>query len=124
MENEIQVGEKKKMDDAKIDSFIIANAKCLPAEKIALIRDKMKGLDDSRFVVVSSVEMKNPVMMLLISIFLGGFGIDRFLLGKIGSGIAKLLLGWFTFGVWWLVDVILVTKMTKEYNYNNLCQVL
>ena len=44
---------------------------------------------------------------LLISLFLGGLGIDRFYLGYTGLGIAKLLtLG--GCGVWALIDFILI----------------
>jgi TM2 domain-containing membrane protein YozV len=50
---------------------------------------------------------KSWLATLLLSIFLGEFGIDRFYLGKIGTGILKLItLG--GFGVWWLIDLILV----------------
>lgn len=50
---------------------------------------------------------RDYVTMLLISFFLGGIGIDRFMLGQTGLGIAKLLtLG--GCGVWSLIDFILI----------------
>jgi TM2 domain-containing membrane protein YozV len=50
---------------------------------------------------------RDYVTILLISFFLGGLGIDRFMLGQTGLGIGKLL----TFGgcgVWALIDFILI----------------
>ena len=50
---------------------------------------------------------KDWTTTLLLSIFLGGLGVDRFYVGKTGTGIAKLLtLG--GCGVWWVVDIILI----------------
>jgi len=44
---------------------------------------------------------------LLLSIFLGLFGADRFYIGRTRSAIVKLVtLG--CFGVWWLSDLILI----------------
>ena len=44
---------------------------------------------------------------LLLSIFLGMFGADRFYIGRTRSGIAKLVtLG--CLGIWWLTDLILI----------------
>jgi len=50
---------------------------------------------------------KKWIVALLLSIFLGGLGIDRFYLGYIGTGILKLITGG-GFGIWWLIDLILI----------------
>lgn len=50
---------------------------------------------------------KSWLATLLLSIFLGELGIDRFYLGKIGTGILKLIT-FGGFGIWWLIDLILV----------------
>ena len=50
---------------------------------------------------------KSWTMALILSIFLGELGIDRFYLGHVGLGILKLI----TFGgcgIWWLIDLILI----------------
>ena len=49
--------------------------------------------------------MKNKIVALLLSIFLGGWGIDRFYLGYIGMGILKLLTGG-VFGILWIIDIV------------------
>jgi TM2 domain-containing membrane protein YozV len=50
---------------------------------------------------------KNWIAALLLSILVGSLGIDRFYMGYVGLGILKLItLG--GFGIWWLIDLILV----------------
>jgi len=49
----------------------------------------------------------NWLTLLLLSIFLGSLGVDRFYVGKIGTGILKLVtVG--GFGIWWLIDLIMI----------------
>lgn len=57
----------------------------------------------------------NWVLCLVMSIFFGWVGVDRYLMHKVSTGILKLV----TFGglgIWWLVDIILIAT---KYEYKN-----
>lgn len=111
------------MDANKIDMFFVANGKKLPLEKSVIIREKMQQADDSRYSTISSVELKDPTTMLIISILVGGLGVDRFMLGNVGMGILKLLTAGLC-GILWLIDVCTISKKVKENNYNELMKIL
>lgn len=57
---------------------------------------------------LAGVSPKSRTVASLLSFFLGGFGVDRFYMGNIGMGVAKLLLGWLTAGIWPLIDFIVI----------------
>lgn len=59
----------------------------------------------------------NWILTLLMSIFFGTLGVDRFILGHIGLGILKLITAG-GFGIWWLIDVILIASRYPFKNIN------
>lgn len=66
------------------------------------------------------LKRKEFIVVVLLSIFLGMFGIDRFYLGKVGTGILKLVT-FGGFGVWYLIDLLLLfTGNTRDNKGNEL----
>ena len=115
--------EQPYVDKQKVDMFMMANLKYFPTEKIMFLKEKLYHMDESRFAMVSCIELKDPTTLLLISLFLGSLGVDRFMLKETGMGVLKLLtLG--CCGVLTIIDWFSVQKKVKELNFNNLMLML
>lgn len=111
------------MDVQKVDFFMVQNKGKFSTHEAMLIREKLLTLDDSKLALISMVELKDPTTMLIISIFLGSFGVDRFLLDDVGMGVLKLLTGGLC-GILTIIDWIQIMDKTKHKNYEELSQVL
>ena len=99
------------------DSFLSANTANFPSEQLPSLRQRLSQLDDSQAnQVIAAANVKSPTTALILSIFLGTLGVDRFYIGHIGLGVAKLLLAWLTFGIRTIVDWFLIINATKKAN--------
>lgn len=109
-----------------VQNFIVFNKKYLPLAAMEEIRAKLLSLDKEQFKRVEWIEFKDPTTMIIISIVIGEFGVDRFLLGDISMGALKLILT-LCCGIgliWWLIDIFNIQEMTRDYNYQQLSDVL
>ena len=111
------------MDVQKVDLFMMQNRDRFKVHDAMVIREKLLTLDDSKQQAIFMVELKDPTMMLIISIFLGYLGIDRFMLGGVPMGILKLLTCGLC-GILAIIDWIQIMDRTKEKNFQELCLVL
>ena len=107
------------MDQQKVEMFIITNQRFLPSEKIMYLKERLLALDENRAQILPLIEMKDPNTILLMSIFLGYMGIDRFMIGDIGMGVLKLLTGGLC-GILTIIDWFTISNKTKEINFENL----
>jgi TM2 domain-containing membrane protein YozV len=103
------------MEAQKVDMYIMSNAKFFESHQINGIRERLLAIDDSKWGMLSSIELKDPSTSLIISILAGSLGIDRFMIGDTGLGIGKLLTCG-GIGIWTIIDWFLIKGATKEKN--------
>ena len=80
-------------------------------------------MDDSKWGMLQSVDLKDPTTIIIVSILAGGLGIDRFMIGDTGLGVAKLLTCGGA-GIWALVDLFLIMDATRDKNMEKVQQFL
>ena len=111
------------MDAQKVDMFIMTNAKYFESHQLNAIRERLVSLDDSKWVMLSTLQFKEPTTSLIVSILGGQLGIDRFMIGDTGLGIGKLLTCG-GLGIWAIIDWFLIMGATREKNMEKLQQTL
>jgi TM2 domain-containing membrane protein YozV len=107
------------MDAQKVDMFLMSNGKFFESHQMHAIRDRLMTIDDSKWVMLSTIQLKDPTTSLIVSILAGCFGIDRFMIGDTGIGVGKLLTCG-GFGIWTIVDWFLIQKATREKNFQKI----
>jgi len=106
-----------------LNMWLMTNGKNFPPERIPYIQERLAHVPESHIQAVYALQMKDPTIILILSVFLGSFGVDRFMLGDIGLGVGKLLTGGGC-GIWWFVDLFLVMRRAREVNFEELMRML
>jgi hypothetical protein len=107
------------MDVQKVDMFIMANGKYFESHQIMQIRERLLAADDSKWVAIQSLSLKDPQTSLILSILGGQLGIDRFVIGDTGLGVGKLLTCG-GLGIWAIVDWFMIQGATREKNFEKI----
>ena len=111
----VPVANHDSQRENKVRCWLSANASRLPENQIHVIKERLMAMSDYEFEAVTYVNLTDPTLMLIISIFFGALGVDRFVLGDIGLGVGKLL----TCGgiyIWWIIDLFYIMDATRQKN--------
>lgn len=112
------------MTEDRITQCLMFVKDYIAEDKMMFVRDKLKDADDNVLDNLMLRKFHDPTHILLFSLLLGGFGVDRFVIGDTGIGVAKLLLSWATCGIWSLIDIFVCNKRAKELNFSSLMLLL
>lgn len=108
--------EAKKMESSKVNALMTKFEGKIPEDQKVILKNKLMKAEDETYDVLDAMSLKNKTTTLLLAIFLGGLGVDRFYIGDVGKGIAKLLLGWLTLGLWPFIDIFVSYRKAKAKN--------
>lgn len=107
------------MDSQRVDAFIMSNNKFFHDYQLMAIREQLANADDSKWGVLQTLQFKDPTISLIISLIGGSLGIDRFFIGNMGLGLAKLITCG-GLGIWTIVDWFLIMGATRDVNMQKL----
>ena len=110
------------MDRNRVDTYILNNREFFAYEDIPLIRMHLEGVDESKWLLLSTIRLKDPQVALMLSIFGGPIGFDRFYIGDYVLGVLKTI----TCGgllIWAIIDLFLIRTSTHNYNMRQLMQI-
>ena len=97
-------------------AWLAANSNKFNASDLVFIRQKLEKMSADNVAVLSSVELKDPIIGLILCLFLGCLGVHRFWLKQIGMGVLELLTGGLC-GLLTLIDLFTIMGETRKCNF-------
>ncbi len=119
-----QEGKKAGLTNQQVEQLMAVYGERVPISCLGSFREMLQSTTMSYGEVqVVLMQMKDPMISLVLSILVGYLGVDRFYVGDIGLGVIKLITCG-GFYIWWLVDMFMIMGKTRMKNYEQLTQVL
>lgn len=108
--------DSRKAAEKRAYSFLMSKSEYLPESEIPRLRQRLSELSKEQMLEVECISFREPLMLILLSIFLGTLAVDRFVLGHVGLGILKLLL--WALGLFASIGVLVnVVANVTSYSY-------
>lgn len=114
------------MYEQDVNLFLMSHQAFFPMENELNIKKQLMAAPIAYWPMIIGQSYNDPTTILIVSVFGGWLGIDRFIIGDVGIGVGKLCCSLLCgIGlVWWLVDIFLIQDATRKKNYEKLNSVL
>lgn len=121
-------------------SYVDKIRKQIPVELYRELSIKIESASEDKYKKIKELKLKNTYVTVILSLFLGIFGVDRFYAGDIKLGIGKLVMGLvgYIFGgfgtvgfavqllsyVWWIEDIFFSYRLSRKRNSEKIYGIL
>ena len=121
-------------------SYIDKIRRQIPVELYRELRTRIESASEDKYKKIKELKLKNIYVTVILSLFLGIFGVDRFYAGDKRLGIGKLVLGviGYLFGgfgtigfalqllsyVWWIEDIFFSYRLSRKRNSEKIYGIL
>ncbi|MCX2717124.1 NINE protein [Helicobacter sp. MIT 21-1697] len=94
----------------------------VPKNHLELLQGRLAQItDEKKIASLGLIELKSPVVGLILGLLFGGLGVDRFYKGDTGLAIGKFLSCFIIVGFFWtIIDWFLVWKGIKKDNFEKI----
>lgn len=113
--------------ERRVQQFLMMNGKYFSDAHKMQLRRQLMTVSESAMQGIECLSFSDPTLLLVISFFVGEFGVDRFMLGQVVLGLLKFFVPIITCGigyVWWLVDLFLIYGATRDCNFEKVMKVI
>lgn len=106
-----------------VNMLLATYGKYFPESSLMQIREIFENMDEKQIGMLVCLQFKDPITVLIISLFGGVLGIDRFYLGHQVLGVIKLLTCG-GFYIWAIIDLFLVMDSARQENLQKLMRIV
>lgn len=122
----------------KSSALMLLDGKISNEQKF-MLNDKLDNISEDQLKNLPLIPLKNPILAVVLGLFFGSFGVDRFYQGNYKLGILKLgllIIGFITafifigflilwgLGIYVLIDLYFVYKAVQNDNYQKILQMI